>query len=255
MQAYQFPSALTAIGSIGEEGQPTAGQPFFRLNGAAVRQGVSAFMVVTVIGKNGTPLIGAKVLNLFPDGNGEILQTDGSGVARFQFGASSAFTNPGTGPFTIFVADDSAFKDSDSIPKRVVFKARLSDIVKSLGDFQGQHTEINIQFVEQTVGAVEPPPVTQPPVTQPPVTQPPATLPIVHNDDELRNLGYAASHISYNPDAALVKWARAHGLGMALAAESKYVDANGVHWVWQPFVLGIARCIDGDWGNIKKVDW
>jgi hypothetical protein len=249
MQAYQFPSALTAIGAVGEEGQPAAGQPFFRLNGAAVRQGVSAFMVVTVIGKSGTPLIGAKVLNLFPDGNGEILQTDGSGVARFQFGASSAFTNPGTGPFTIFVADDSAFKDSDSIPKRVVFKARLSDIVKSLGDFQGQHTEINIQFVEQTVGAVEPP------ITQPPVTQPPATLPIVHNDDELRNLGYAASRLSYNPDAALVKWARAHGLGMALASESKYVDANGVHWVWQPFVLGIARCVDGDWGNIKKVDW
>jgi hypothetical protein len=146
---YLFPQELADIGARGEEGQRVPGQPFFRLAGASVRRGVSAFMVVTVIGKNGRPLIGTKVLNMFPDGNGEIIQTDGSGTARFQFGASSAFSNPGSGPFTVFVVDDTAFKDSDSVPKRVVLKARLSDIVKSLGDFEGQHTEINIQYVEQ----------------------------------------------------------------------------------------------------------
>lgn len=148
MLPYKFPNALTMIGAVGEEGQPTAGQPFYRLTGAAVRQGVSAFMVVTVIGLNGTPVIGAKVVNLFPDGNGEVLQTDGSGTARFQFGASSAFTQPGTGPFTVFVADDRAHKDED---KQVHWLSRNSDIIHSLGDFQGQHTEINIQVVAQPV--------------------------------------------------------------------------------------------------------
>lgn len=145
---YLFPPVLTNVGANGEEGQPTAGQPFYRLTGATVRQGVSAFLVVTVLGKS-APAIGAKVVNLFPDGNGEVIQTDGSGVARFQFAASSAFTEPGTGPFTIFVGDESAAKDFEA--KRVTFKLKLSDVVHSLGDFRGEHTEIYLQFVEQDV--------------------------------------------------------------------------------------------------------
>lgn len=148
MTAFVFPRALAEIGALGEAGAPVPAQPFYRLSGASVRRGISAFMVVTVFSR-GTPKIGAKVVNLFPDGNGEVIETDGSGNARFQFGASSAFTTPGTGPFTIFVADDSAFKDSDSVPKRVVFQQRLSDVVKSLGDFRGEHTEIFMQFVEE----------------------------------------------------------------------------------------------------------
>lgn len=145
---FVFPPALTAIGAVGVPGVPVAGLPFYRLNGASVRRGISAFMVVTVF-SHGAPKIGAKVVNLFPDGNGEVVETDGSGNARFQFGASSAFTTPGTGPFTVFVADDSAFKDFDAVPKRVVYQQRLSDVVKSLGDFQGEHTEIYMQLIEQ----------------------------------------------------------------------------------------------------------
>ena len=148
MQKFSFPQVLTQVGAVGEEGQPIQGMPFYRLTGATVRQGVSAFMVVTVFSQ-GAPKISAKVVNLFPDGNGEVIETDGSGNARFQFGASSAFTTPGTGPFTIFIADDGAFKDFDVTPKRVVFSQRLSDIVRSLGDFRGEHTEIFLQFVEQ----------------------------------------------------------------------------------------------------------
>lgn len=78
---------------------------------------------------------------------------------------------------------------------------------------------------------------------------------MVKSDDELRNLGYTGLRISYNPDAALVKWARTNGLGVALGSESKYTDANGQRWMWQPFVLGIARCREGDFANIRKVDW
>ncbi len=157
MQPYAFPNALTNVGAVGEEGHPTPGQPFYRLTGATVRQGISAFMVVTVLGKS-APAIGVKVVNLFPDGNGEVIETDGSGVARFQFAASSAFSNPGAGPFTVFVADSGAFKDFDATPKHVSFTSKLSDIVHSLGDFHGEHTEIYLQFVEQDDSAPGPGP-------------------------------------------------------------------------------------------------
>lgn len=146
LQPYKFPDVLTAYGAAGEEGQPVAGQPFYRLTGATVKQGVSAFMVVVVYGRNGIPVPNVAVVNMFPDGHGEIIYTDGAGVSRFQFGASSAFTSPGAGPFTIFLAD-GAVKDEDT--KMVTYAKKLSDTVKSLGDYQGSHTEFSIQFVAQ----------------------------------------------------------------------------------------------------------
>ncbi|MBI5876644.1 MAG: hypothetical protein HZB53_03260 [Chloroflexi bacterium] len=183
MQAYAFPQALTNAGAFGEEGHPSTGLPFYRLTGATVRQGVSAFMVVTVFGKT-APAVGVKVINLFPDGNGEVIQTDGSGVVRFQFAASSAFTNPGTGPFTVFIADDGAFKDFDASPKRVAFSHKLSDIVHSLGDFRGEHTEIYLQFVEQDDSAPAPTPDPTPtPTPQPTPTPPPLPADLLRKGD------------------------------------------------------------------------
>jgi len=146
MQTYAFPQSLTDIGAYGEESHPAAGQPFYRLTGATVRRGISAFMVITVLGKS-APAIGVKVVNLFPDGNGEVIQTDGSGVVRFQFAAKSAFTNPGTGPHTVFVGDENAWRDNEA--KKAYYTSQLSDIVHSLGDFRGEHTEIYMQFQEQ----------------------------------------------------------------------------------------------------------
>jgi hypothetical protein len=143
---YKFPNVLTAYGALGEEGVASAGNDFYRLTGATVKQGVSAFMVVEVYGKAGIPAIGVQVVNLFPDGHGEVIETDGQGISRFQFGASSAFSNPGQGPFTIFTAV-GASKDQDT--KVVSWSSRTSDIVKSLGDYKGSHTEFSIQFVQQ----------------------------------------------------------------------------------------------------------
>ena len=123
------------------------GQPFFRLSGASIRSGVSAFCKVTVIGKNGVPVIGVQVVNLFPDNNGEILLTDGSGVVTFNYGASSAFSPPAPGPFTVFMASGAV--KTDGPPKRVTFGAKLSDTIVSLGDPGGTHTEAYVQFVQQ----------------------------------------------------------------------------------------------------------
>lgn len=148
--AWSCPVAIGQVGGACVE-STNVGAEYFEIMGATARQGVSAFCVVTVLGKDGAPLIGKKVVNLFRFGlpNGEVGETDGNGVARFQFGASSAFTNPGDGPFQIFVADDAAYKDFDSVPKTVHFTNINSRIINSLGDFAAQHTEIYLQFKQQ----------------------------------------------------------------------------------------------------------
>ena len=144
---FAVPPALGTIGASATEGTPVAGQPFYRVSGASVRGGVSAFCKVTVIGTNGVPAVGAQVVNLFPDGNGEILLTDGSGVVSFNYGPASAFTPPGIGPFTVFLAGGAV--KTEGPPKRVSFAAKLSDMIVSLGDPNGQHTECYLQFVQQ----------------------------------------------------------------------------------------------------------
>ena len=141
---FVFPSILSAAGFIGVEHQPIAGRPFYRLAPqAAVRLSVSAFCDVTVIGKNGVPAIGVQVVSLRADGKGEILMTDGSGKARFNFGTGSAFTPPARPPFDIFIAE-GATKDEDT--KLIAVDAQVSDSVL-VGDTRGEHTEIYLQFV------------------------------------------------------------------------------------------------------------
>lgn len=231
---YKFPDALTAIGAVGEEGKPIANLPFYRITGATVRRGVSAFMVMTVIGKNGAPVIGVTVCNIFPDGKGEVQQTDGAGVVRFQFGPSSAFTTPGTGPFTVFITD-TATKDDDT--KLVIFGKKISDIIHSLGDFQGTHTEIYLQFVEQDTTSVG--------------------VPTIRTDDELRNLAYKIppEPVSYLPTAAFSRKARELKLGMAVRTERRFIDGDGKRWGWQAFNGGILKAVEDKWDNIVMVEW
>lgn len=143
---FSCPQSVGDNGAVCVETSPITGKPFYRLTGVTVRQGVSAFCAVTVIGKNGIPVIGAKVINQFRgSANGELILTDGSGTARFQFGASSASSVAGQGPFTFSVSLD-AIKDTDNhvlVPGTI-----LSDKVTSVSDWQGQHTEWSIQLVQ-----------------------------------------------------------------------------------------------------------
>lgn len=142
---YKQPPALALVGAQSLEGVRRPGEPFFRLTGATVQQGVSAYVIVTVFSR-GAPAIGRKVVALFPDGNGEVHETDGSGRVEFQLTEKSAFTNPGDGTHTVFIANDLARKDFDA--KRIVDAYNLSDVVKSLGDFRGEHTTVQLQFIE-----------------------------------------------------------------------------------------------------------
>jgi hypothetical protein len=136
---YSFPQALTDNGACGEEGKPIAGKPFYRVSSAAVLQGVSAFATIFLKG------MGAQVVNLFPDGHGEVFTLINDGNVTFNFGATSAFTDPCTGPFTMFVAE-GAVKNPDT--KIVTWKNILSDKVKSVGDWKAEHSEWRIQFAQ-----------------------------------------------------------------------------------------------------------
>lgn len=207
------------------------------LTGANVIFNKDAGITVTVLRKDGSPSIGSPfVVNIRPDGKGDDPQTpNGNGGVQFLFGAASAYTPPQRGPFTVTLTDSASVDDAHFVR----IGRKLSPSIQGMGDFQGQHTTFQLQFRE--LGETTPPP--------------PSELPVVLNDDDLRNLAYGVSGISFNPDAAMVKFARDNGMGVALSNESRYVDGAGERWAWQPFVLGIARCREGDWGNIKKVDW
>ena len=140
---HTCPPVIAANGAVCELITPPRQ---YVLKGATVRQGVSAFCVVTVIDKFGAPVIGARVVNIFKDStNGEMIQTDGNGNARFQFGASSASSVPGGGPFTFAVSLDG-FKTQD--PPTLHAGTIISDLVHSVSDWQATHTEWSLQFVE-----------------------------------------------------------------------------------------------------------
>lgn len=232
-------SELAAIGAHVER----LPESRYKLAGVTVRRGVSAFCQVVVINASGIPSINTTVVNLFPDGNGEIQKTSGNGLAQFMYGAGSAFTTPGTGPFTTFLTLE-AWKDEDP-PRRVhSHEPPISDVARSLGDFEGTHTEIYLQFVER--GAVPVPP--------------PSDLPLVTSADELRNLALQHVYpqgISFLPTAALISAARERKLGVPVTNEGRYVDAQGTRYAYQAFVLGIVTTIEGRYapGDFSVTQW
>lgn len=136
---YSFPQALTDNGACGEEGHPIASFPFYRINSAVVLQGVSAFANVSLKGK------GAQIVNLFPDGHGEVFAVVDDGNVQFNFGATSAFSTPCAGPFTIFIALGAV---KDPVTHVVTWKNILSDLVHSVGDWNAEHSEWRIQFAQ-----------------------------------------------------------------------------------------------------------
>jgi len=60
--------------------------------------------------------------------------------------------------------------------------------------------------------------------------------------------------VNYNPDAALTKYATRYGLGKPETQEFDLVYSGNTYRI-QAFVLGIAFCVVGDWGNIQHIAW
>jgi len=72
---------------------------------------------------------------------------------------------------------------------------------------------------------------------------------------DIRNLAYnnigLANGIPYNPTLAFPREATRLGLGAPLTLELRQLAG----YVIQGFATGILYCVDGDWGNIKKLTW
>ena len=144
---------LSAIGAGVDRLDSRGNVPGYRLQRVVVQHSVTPGVVVNLYAANGIPVAGIQVVQLRPDGKGEVFESDSAGKAQFNWGSASAFSNPGGGPYTVFVAT-GATRDEES--KHVSSKGRLSDAVVSLGDFKAEHLQVYLQFVEP--GATPPAP-------------------------------------------------------------------------------------------------
>ena len=76
-------------------------------------------------------------------------------------------------------------------------------------------------------------------------------------DLDTRNLAYNKRNVGmengvpYNPNLAFPKEASRLNLGAPETLELRQLEG----YVIQGFAMGILRCADGDWGNIKKLSW
>ena len=71
---------------------------------------------------------------------------------------------------------------------------------------------------------------------------------------ELRRIAWMALGIDYNPDAAFQQVATEMKLGRPVTNELR-TNINGVRWAFQCFDKGILGTEEGNWGNIRKLDW
>jgi hypothetical protein len=71
---------------------------------------------------------------------------------------------------------------------------------------------------------------------------------------EIRLAAWMAMGISYNPDAAIQQRAKDLALGRPVTNELRTV-VNGVRWAFQGFEGGILATEEGNWTNVRKVEW
>jgi hypothetical protein len=71
---------------------------------------------------------------------------------------------------------------------------------------------------------------------------------------EIRLAAWMAMGISYNPDAAIQQRAKDLALGRPVTNELRTV-VHGVRWVFQGFEEGILATEEGNWANVRKMDW
>lgn len=240
MQTYQpftVPPQFAPMGWTVKENPPIADKPFYRLGeNASFLSGVNVYCQVCVIDQFGAPVVGAKVVTIFPDNtNGIVLQTDAKGCATFNGDTNWAFSPPAPPPMLCFIADDSAYKDNDSIPKRVVYKEKWSDEFR-YGDTNAEHTQGNVQMVLQVV-------------------MPDATS----RDDAIRLRAYPAKALTlpvYCEKCALQAQGRARGLGAVLSDEF-YVTYANIPYVCQAFAKSILATIVGHYApsDFFTIDW
>lgn len=120
----------------------------------------------------------------------------------------------------------------------VVSQSTKSDAVFGLGMItMTDHHHVDLAF-DITVQEAE---------LVPTPTAPPTNTSLL---ETLRNAGWNAAGVALNPDAALTRYAQVHGFGAPLGNE---VTVAG--YVVQPFRDCILYVAEGDWGNVKTLDY
>lgn len=135
------------LAQVGAHFEPLPGAKY-HLTGVVTVAARSAFNAVSVYKASGLPAVGVQVLNMRPDGLGEVAPVDNSGRTQFNYAAQSAFSNPGEGPFTVWIAQGASKNEETKV---VSTGTALSGKVVSLGDFLAEHREIYLQFAEVVV--------------------------------------------------------------------------------------------------------
>jgi hypothetical protein len=73
--------------------------------------------------------------------------------------------------------------------------------------------------------------------------------------EQIKNACWNSLGVGYNPDAALAKYAAAHGLGVPLAQEHTFT-IDCAYYIGQPFVgdsgVTFVWAAMGDWGNVNQ---
>jgi len=72
--------------------------------------------------------------------------------------------------------------------------------------------------------------------------------------DTLRNAAWSEMRVPYNPEAALARYAKAHGLGAPLTCEFDF-SFDGMLYRAQGFAMGIVYAELGQWGDVHSVLW
>ncbi|MBI5877177.1 MAG: N-acetylmuramoyl-L-alanine amidase [Chloroflexi bacterium] len=72
--------------------------------------------------------------------------------------------------------------------------------------------------------------------------------------EEIRTAAWMAIGISFNPDAAIQRRAKELNLGRPVTNELRTV-VQGVRWAFQGFEGGILACEEGNWANVRKMNW
>jgi hypothetical protein len=73
-------------------------------------------------------------------------------------------------------------------------------------------------------------------------------------DNVVREAGWNASGIPWNPDAAFPRYAREHDLGNPETEEFDFAY-KGINYRGQGFSQAIVYCQVGDWANLKEMEW
>lgn len=234
VQPFVMPDAIKVF-ATSTPYVPVKDEYFYRLAPRAyVRNNVSALINVVVLDEVGAPEIGVQVVNIRPDGKGEIAVTSGLGQVQFNLGPGAAFSAAGQGPYTVYMAESASVPVDP--PYYVTGDKVLGDKVSSLGDWGGNHTEIYLQFRKMHGSVVN----------------------VVSLEESVRYPAYDAvgKGAKFNPNAALQSQARKRNLGAVLTDEF-YPTWQGVKYVAQGFAQSIIYTQVGSYADsdFKLLAW